>query len=64
MFDIEPSDNNSSPEFHNFTRCGDCAWAALYFDGSAHVVGLSCYYISHNPALLDLRQPEDFCNKV
>ena len=64
MLNFDFSDNNSSPDFHNFTFCGDCAWAALAFDTSAHIIGLSCYYVSHNPALLDLRQPEDTCNKV
>lgn len=56
--------DDSDVVFHNFTRCGDCAWAALAFDTSAHIIGLSCYYVSHNPALLDLRQPEDSCNKL
>lgn len=64
MFCIEPSDNNSSPIYHNFTRCGACGYAALYFDGSGHVAGLQCYFGSDDLTIVDLRQPDDLCDKV
>lgn len=60
-FDLSLDDE---PVYNDFGRCGECSWAALYFDGSAHVSGLSCYYVSHNPAVPDIRQPDDMCNKV
>lgn len=64
MFCIEPSDKNSSPIYHNFTRCGACGYAALYFDGSGHVAGLQCYFGSDDLTIVDLRQPDDMCDKV
>ncbi len=64
MFCIEASDKNSSPIYHNFTRCGACGYAALYFDGSGHVAGLQCYFGSDDLTIVDLRQPDDLCDKV
>lgn len=64
MFCIEPSDKNSSPIYHNFTRCGACGYAALFFDGSGHVAGLQCYFGSDDLTIVDLRQPDDLCDKV
>lgn len=64
MFCIDLSDKNSSPIYHNFTRCGACGYAALYFDGSGHVAGLQCYFGSDDLTIVDLRQPDDLCDKV
>ena len=51
-------------DYKNFTRCGSCGYAALYFDGSGHVAGLQCYYCSDDLTIVDLRQPDDMCDKV
>lgn len=51
-------------DYKNFTRCGSCGYAALYFDGSGHVAGLQCYFGSDDLTIVDLRQPDDICDKV
>ena len=56
--------NNSRLIYHNFTRCGVCGYAALYFDGSGHIAGLQCYFGSDDLTVVDLRQPDDICDKV
>lgn len=53
----------SAPKFENFTFCGKCGYAALAFDSSSQVIGLSCYYLTGNPAQLDLHKPTDKCDK-
>lgn len=55
---------DDTPQFHDFDCCGNCSWAAFAFDQSSQFIGLSCYYISHNPAELDLHQPDDHCDKL
>lgn len=64
MFDMDPCAINSTPKYQNFTRCGSCGYAALYFDGSGHVAGLQCYFGSDDLTIVDLRQPDDMCDKV
>lgn len=64
MFDSDPSDSTINPKYQNFTRCGSCGYAALYFDGSAHIAGLQCYFGSDDLTVVDLRQPDDNCDKV
>ena len=59
-FDLSLDD---APVYNDFDRCGNCSWAAFAFDQSSHFIGLSCYYESHNPAVLDIHQPDDFCTK-
>lgn len=53
----------SAPEYENFTLCGKCGYAALAFDSSSQIIGLSCYYLTGNPAELDLHKPTDKCDK-
>lgn len=61
---MDPCAINSTPKYQNFTRCDSCGYAALYFDGSGHVAGLQCYFGSDDLTIVDLRQPDDMCDKV